>query len=541
MGKRVFFIVGLILSFSFGFPHVAGAKVKLPILVADGMVLQREQNINVWGFADPGEDVTVTFLKKKYKTAADAGGNWKVTLPPQKAGGPYTMLVNDIELMDILIGDVYLCSGQSNMELPVSRVTDRYLDEVKAYSNPMIRHIKVPLTYDFHAPQDDIRPAAWKPLTQENVMGFSALAYFFARQMYEKNKVPVGMLNSSVGGSPVEAWMSEEALKPFPKYLNERDMYRYDEYVSNLRKVESERSHIWNILLYKTDTGLHESKKWYEADYDDSSWKRFNLFDSSWNADKYGTINGSHWFRKEFNVPQELASREAVLRMGCIVDADSVYINGTFVGTVAYQYPPRIYRIPPGLLKSGTNQITVRLISYSGQPHFVEEKPYKVILGEREIGLEGEWKHRLGTRMPVAQGGTTLQYKPVGLYNAMIAPLQNYAVKGAIWYQGESNTGRAGEYYDLLTAMIADWRSLWQQPALPFVIVELAGFGKPTDTYFQRQWGEFRKVQHQVAADTPHAAIARAEDLGEWNDIHPLNKKDLGIRVANEMEKLIQK
>ena len=215
MNKYWFYKVGLVVVF-LCFALLGEAKVKLPALVSDGMVLQRGEPVNIWGTADPNEAVGITFKKKKYKTVADAQGNWKVTLPALKAGGPYTMIINDIELKDILVGDVWVCSGQSNMELPVSRVTDRFRDEISADNDyPMVRYIKTPLLYNFHAPQTDIPGIFWKAMTSENVMSFSALVYFFAKDYFQKTKVPVGIINSSVGGSPVEAWISEEGLKPF--------------------------------------------------------------------------------------------------------------------------------------------------------------------------------------------------------------------------------------------------------------------------------------------------------------------------------------
>ena len=201
------------------------AKVKLPALISDGMVLQREQPVKVWGTADAGERVSVTFMKKKYAATADNNGHWNVTLPPMKAGGPYLMQINDIKLNDILIGDVWLCSGQSNMELPVSRVTDMFATEINEYSNERIRQIIVPKVYNFHAPQETLSTTSWKPMTQENVMNFSALAYFFAKEMYEKTEVPVGIINSSWGGTPIEAWISEEGLKEFPIYINDKRLY----------------------------------------------------------------------------------------------------------------------------------------------------------------------------------------------------------------------------------------------------------------------------------------------------------------------------
>lgn len=522
------------------------AKVKLPALISDGMVLQREQPIKVWGTADAGESVQVKFLKNAtptgvkggklkvaYTVTADANGRWTLTLPAMKPGGPYILQVNDIELKDILVGDVWLCSGQSNMELPVSRVTDMFRDEIAAYENTNIRQLKVPNIFNFHAPQADLPDyVAWKPLTQENVMNFSALSYFFAKAMYEKNSIPVGLINSSWGGTPVEAWISEEGLKEFPKYINDKRQYEDDAYLKSIKQTEGLSFYRWNTSLYRGDAGLHEATPWYAANYNDKDWKTVDLFSTDWGTNGLNPINGSHWFRKEVEVPQDWNGKEATLRLGCIVDADSVYVNGTFVGTISYQYPPRIYTIPAGVLKAGKNTVTIRLISNNGYPHFVKEKPYKIICGNEEVSLQGEWKYRLGASMPPAPGMMFFCYKPVCLYNAMIAPLQNYGIRGVLWYQGESNVDRRNEYAALLTVLIADWRSTFDNPELPFYIVELADFLSKDDISGRQAWAEMRKEQAKVAETNRNTRLIRNSDLGEWNDIHPLDKKNLGQRAA---------
>ncbi|EDV05057.1 MULTISPECIES: sialate O-acetylesterase [Bacteroides] len=522
------------------------AKVKLPALISDGMVLQREQPIKVWGTADAGESVQVKFLKNAtptgvkggklkvaYTVTADANGRWTLTLPAMKPGGPYILQVNDIELKDILVGDVWLCSGQSNMELPVSRVTDMFRDEIAAYENTNIRQLKVPNIFNFHAPQADLPDyVAWKPLTQENVMNFSALGYFFAKAMYEKNSIPVGLINSSWGGTPVEAWISEEGLKEFPKYINDKRQYEDDAYLKSIKQTEGLSFYRWNTSLYQGDAGLHEATPWYAANYNDKDWKTVDLFSTDWGTNGLNPINGSHWFRKEVEVPQDWNGKEATLRLGCIVDADSVYVNGTFVGTISYQYPPRIYTIPAGVLKAGKNTVTIRLISNNSYPHFVKEKPYKIICGNEEVSLQGEWKYRLGAPMPPAPGMMFFCYEPVCLYNAMIAPLQNYGIRGVLWYQGESNVDRRNEYAALLTALIADWRNTFGNPELPFYIVELADFLSRDDVSGRQAWAEMRKEQAKVAETNRNTRLIRNSDLGEWNDIHPLDKKTLGQRAA---------
>lgn len=511
------------------------AKVKLPALISDGMVLQREQPVKIWGTADAGESVSVTFMKKKYAATADNNGHWSVTLPSMKAGGPYLMRINDIKLNDILIGDVWLCSGQSNMELPVSRVTDMFATEINEYSNERIRQIIIPKVYNFHAPQETLSATSWKPMTQENVMNFSALAYFFAKEMYEKTKVPVGIINSSWGGTPIEAWISEEGLKEFPIYINDKRLYEDDAYCAHIKKLEGESFYRWNLSLYRSDAGLHENTPWYASNYDDSNWQTVNMFSRTWGNDGLNPIAGSHWLRQNVEIPQTWNNKEVTLRLGCIIDADSVYVNGTFAGTTGYQYPPRIYRIPAGILKPGVNNITVRIISNGGQPEFVQEKPYKLICDDESINLKEEWKYRLGTPMPSAPNMMFFCYKPVCLYNTMIAPLQHYTLRGTVWYQGESNVSRRNEYATLLTTMIADWRRTFGQPELPFYIVELADYLSKEDISGRKAWAEMRLEQAKAAQATPNAFLIRNSDLGEWNDIHPLDKKTLGKRVADKV------
>ena len=260
----------------------ADAKVKLPALISDGMVLQREQSVKVWGTADAGENITIEFQKKSYHATADANGQWSITLPPLKAGGPFLMQINDIKLNDILVGDVWLCSGQSNMELPVKRVMDMFSNEILNYNNEKIRHILIPRKYNFHAPQEEMSATSWKTLTQKNVMEFSALAYFFAKEMYEKTGIPVGLINSSWGGTPVEAWISEEGLKEFPLYINSKRLYEDDAYCSHIKKLEAENFYRWNLSLYRSDAGLHESTPWYATNYDDNNWQTVNMFSQSW-------------------------------------------------------------------------------------------------------------------------------------------------------------------------------------------------------------------------------------------------------------------
>lgn len=523
--------LGLVLL-SLCFAVISEAKIVLPNLISDGMVLQRGTPVKIWGKADSGEKIQLTFLKKKYQAVADSLGNWQIDLPALKPGGPFSMSINDTTLQNILIGDVFLCSGQSNMELMVSRVMDKYADEVNLYENPSIRYLKVPYAYDFNTPLSDIKPMAWKPLTKDNVMGYSALCYFFAKLLYEKTGVPVGIVNSSWGGTPVEAWISEEGLKDYPIYLNQKSLYSSEELMNEIQRTGARHGRQWQAVLHASDKGLHDTTLWYDENLDDSAWDSVDMFSSQWGSNGWRPINGSHWFRQSVEVPASWKGKDAVLRLGCIVDADSVYVNGHFVGSVSYQYPPRIYKVPASVLKPGKNQITVRLISNGGYPHFVKEKPYKLVCGSEEVNLSTTWKHRVGTVMPSMPGGSVaFQNMPLGLYNGMIAPLLNYQFKGVVWYQGESNVGKWKEYSSLLVSLMNDWRSKFGNAQLPFYIIELASFMSP-DNPGKFAWGKLQEQQADAVSKVSNATLIKNSDTGEWNDIHPLDKKTAAGRLV---------
>ncbi|GHV22662.1 9-O-acetylesterase [Clostridia bacterium] len=519
----------------------AFGQIRLPQLISDGMIVQRDAPIKIWGWAAPQEKVSVQLHKAAAQATANDKGEWEAILPAQKAGGPYSMTIkasNILSINNILIGDVWICSGQSNMETPISRVMSMFGDEINNYSNPNIRYVKIPLTYNFHGPQPDVPPCAWVDVTPETAQDFSATAYFFAKEMYEKTGMPVGIINSSVGGSPAEAWISEEALKPFPALLNDMRICQSDEFVAEMQRLGSLPGRRWNTILNAQDKGLNEAIKWSSPAYNDNSWQTTDLLDNSWGRNGFYPANGVFWFRKEVEIPANWANQAALLFMGRIVDSDSVFVNGVFVGTTGYQYPPRNYAVPQGVLKAGKNLITVRLVSQGGFPEFVKDKPYKMVFNNQEISLEGQWKYNVGAVMPaVSSGGITFQYKPVGLYNAMIAPLQNHAIKGFLWYQGEANTGRYAEYYDLMSTLISDWRSLWKAD-LPFLSVQLASFMEPALLQQYSNWAELRDVQLNLSQTIPNTGLAIAIDIGEWNDIHPLNKKDVGKRLALQARKL---
>jgi len=526
----------------------AVSQVKLPKLISDGMVLQRDINVKIWGWANKNEKVTVEFINATYNTTADDKGDWSIELPKLNAGGPYEMQINatnSITLHDVLVGDVWVCSGQSNMELPMKRVSWNYPGEIANSENKYIRQFYMPQRYNFHYPENDfsymeqpVEQTGWKSASPVNTPDFSAVAYFYAKYLYGKYKVPIGIINSSLGGSPVESWMSAEALKEFPKYLNEAEMYKDSSLIKKIEIADNERSKAWYTELWQKDKGNKDVKnKWSNPLLNTANWDTMQIPGYWADNTKLGNINGAIWFKKTINIPSAIIGKPASLILGRIVDADSAYINGFYVGSIGYQYPPSRFDIPAGVLKEGENKITVRVISNAGKGGFVPDKLYAIVAGGDTINLKGEWQYRLGAEMPPLAGQTFIRWKPLGLYNSMIAPLLNYRIKGVIWYQGESNTDRVAEYGSLFKSMINDWRKKWNEGDFPFLFVQLPNFMNPQNEPSESNWALFREAQLKTLC-VPNTDMAVTYDIGEWNDIHPLNKKDVAKRLFLSAEKL---
>jgi len=506
------------------------------------MVLQRDKDIKIWGWALPGETVTVSFMGQTYSSTADAKGKWEVLLPKLPAGGPHSMEITAsqqrIIVKDILIGDVWVCSGQSNMVIPMERVKDIYEDEIAHCDNPLIRQFTVPDRYDFNGPREDLDGGIWEPLNADTVLRFSAVGYFFAKALFAKYGIPIGLIKACVGGTPVEAWMSEEVVRQFPGNMEIVEQLRVDGYIDSIKQMEEAKVRAWYESIDENDKGIQKDHvPWFAPEYDASDWARVKL-PASWKEMGLDSIKGAVWFRKEIDVPAFMAGKPAKLYMGTIVDSDRTYVNGVLVGSTSYRYPPRKYEVPAGLLKAGKNVITVRVISNDGNGEFVKGKIYKLFGHGYEINLEGEWQYRVGAAIDEPLPTVTFfQYKPTGLFNGMIAPLLNYGIKGVIWYQGESNTDDPKGYCEKFCAMIADWRKKWGQGDFPFLYVQLANFMEAKDQPSESQWAQLREEQRRALC-LPNTGMAVAIDLGEWNDLHPLNKKDVGERLALLARKL---
>ncbi|MBN1397250.1 MAG: sialate O-acetylesterase, partial [Bacteroidetes bacterium] len=332
-------------------------------------------------------------------------------------------------------------------------------------------------------------------------------------------------------GSSTEAWISEEAIKSFPKYFEEAQRFKDPGLLDRINKQDNERVGNWNKLLYQNDAGVKDSKGlWHDPKTETGDWDSIQI-PGYWADTKFGNVNGAFWFRKEFNVPPDMTGKPGVLKLGRIVDIDSVFINGKFIGTTGSQYAARNYKIPDTVLKEGANTIIIRVINYNRHGGFVPGKKYEISAGEHAIKLEGEWKFRLGAAAEPLEDRLFTGKIPTGLFNHMLAPMTQYAIKGVVWYQGESNTSRAGEHYELFRLLIKDWRQQWQQGDFPFVYVQLPNFVEVNTETTKYDWALFRESQLK-ALSIPNTGMAVSIDIGEFNDIHPVNKRDLGYRLA---------
>ncbi len=515
-------------------------QVKLPKLIGDGMVLQRDAKVRVWGWASEGEKTTIHFIDSTYHTTASKNGDWEIMLSNLKAGGPYVMKIdasNSIVINDIVVGDVWVCSGQSNMGFTLGSVSDLYKDEIEHMNNPFIRQFFTFPGTNFNEREKDFRFGSWQHADSKNVRNLTAVGYFFAKKLYEKYKVPIGLINVSLGGSSAEAWISEESIKSFPVYYEELRKFKNPEYLERINKQDNERVANWNKLLRQNDEGLKNSQQpWFDPALNISDWETTHV-PGYWSDTKLGFVNGAVWFRKEINVPTDMVGKPAILKLGRIFDCDTVFINGKFVGSVGSQYAPRIYKIPNGLLKEGSNIIVVRDISYIRHGGFVPGKEYEISVGDKKINLEGEWKYKLGTIAEPLEDRLFTGKIPTGLFNSGIAPMLDYRIKGVVWYQGESNTSRAFEHYDLFKLLIKDWRQNWHQGNFPFLFVQLPNFVEVNVEDTKYDWAYLRESQLK-ALTIPNTGMAVTVDVGEYNDIHPTNKKDVGYRLALAAEKV---
>lgn len=531
------------------FAGAARADVRVPSVVGDNMVMQQGRKARVWGWAEPGERVTVSFRGDTATAVADARGRWEVYVGPHKAGGPFELTVagrNTLAFKNVLVGEVWVCSGQSNMEWPLANAEDG-AKESAAADYPFI-HLFTVTKQTSGQPLEDVE-GRWVVTTPKEAASFSAVGYFFGRELHQRLQVPVGLIHTSWGGTPAEAWTSRGALSADPAF--KPMLERYDGQLTDLPRLQREYERAqaeWARRYVMQDPGNQgEAQGFAKPAHDAAAWKRMSL-PQLWESAGLD-VDGVVWFRRELEVPAAWAGKDLTLKLGAIDDFDTTYFNGERVGSVGPDTPnawvaQRSYRVPGSLVRAGRNTVAVRVFDRVGGGGFgggeMRLAPADSTTGGG-VALDGEWLYKEEATAPSRQidwssqpqaPGPANQNSPTVLYNAMLAPLTPYTIRGAIWYQGESNAGRAEQYRTLFPAMIRDWRAAWNLGDFPFYFVQLANWkARPRDSV-DSEWAELREAQTLTMRAAPNTGMAVAIDIGNPDDIHPRNKLDVGLRLA---------
>jgi sialate O-acetylesterase len=521
----------------------AQAKIVLPAVFGSNMVFQQKTNVAFWGKANAGRkvEIHVSWNKKLYTATVNGTGDWKAMIPTPSYGGPYQVAISDGEgapltLANVMIGEVWICSGQSNMEFPVVGwgKVDHYEKEVADANYPNIRLFQIDHTTS-DLPLEDLTKVAnggWTPCTPKYVAEFSAVAYFFARELYKQTGIPIGLIHTSWGGTIAEAWTSAQTLNTMP------------DFAAAVKKIAStpgganytQELNLWQKIVEENDAGNGKGKlSWADRSIDDSSWKSLAL-PALLETSALPDFDGIAYLRKTVTIPKTWEGKAITLNLGTIDDNDITYLNGEKIGETEGYNKPRVYNIPAEKVKAGVNTITVRVFDSGGGGGIYGDKNILALVsasGEK-LSLDGEWKYKVGLNlkdvpaMPISSTGPN---RPTVLYNAMINPFIQFTIRGAIWYQGESNADRASQYRTLFPAMIKDWRTKWKLGDFPFYFVQLANFMKAEDAPVASAWAELRDAQRQTLS-LPNTGMAVAIDVGNAEDIHPKNKQEVGRRLA---------
>ncbi|MGN7787273.1 sialate O-acetylesterase [Niabella sp. 22666] len=509
------------------------ARITLPRIFTDGMVLQRDQPLAVWGTAGSRETIKVAINGQQASALSNAKGEWKVTLQPMRWGGPYDLTItspNDKKVLrNILVGDVWICSGQSNMEMPVSgwSKVNNAEQEIAAANYPNIRLFTVEKATSF-VPKNDLAGGQWLECTSTHIPSFSAVAYFFGRKINQDTKIPIGLISTNWGGTNIQAWTSWPTISGFDGY-NHLDPAEMKQTFAE----QDEKRKAYNLAL-ANDRGSREA--WYQNG-DTEGWNTVQM-PSLWESAAIGNTDGIIWFKKSFNLGSAPKDQNIVLHLGAIDDADSTYVNGTLVGHDNVWNKSRAYTISASVLKQGKNTVTIKMMD-GGAQGGMSGKPEDLFIsiGDQKISLAGDWYYQpsvISTTYNLIETGPNAF--PSQLFNAMINPIKDIKIKGAIWYQGEANVNEADLYRRLFPSMIADWRKTWGYN-FPFIWVQLANYLERKKEPGASAWAELRNAQH-LTLSVPNTGEAVAIDIGEANDIHPRNKQDVGLRLALAAEKI---
>lgn len=510
----------------------APAPLRLPRLFQDGMVLQRDTPIPVWGWAAPGATVEVTLNGRTERATADSAGAWMVRLPALAAGGPHTLTVQGtgtpVTIRDVLVGDVWVASGQSNMEWPLAQATNGAA-AIAAARDPMIREFAVPHTWS-ETPEQDLAGGSWAPADPQHAGRFSAVAYYFARDLRRHIGVPIGIIHTSWGGANIETWMSRQALG-----LGD------SEWNALVQQERGREAAVRNALLARlgtlptTDEGLVNGRAvWADPALDDSGWTMLPV-PSLWEEAGFPGLDGTAWYRTSFTLTEQEARQGVRISLSPIDDDDISWVNGVEVGRTEGYAEPRLYTVPASALRAGSNVLAVRVVdSGGGGGPYGDAAQFYVQAGTARRPLAGQWKFKVGS-VSIQSDGQQINKVPAYLYNRMIHPLLRYPIKGVIWYQGESNANndaQAAAYRQLFAGLIQNWRRGWGQGDVPFLWVQLPNFGRVDSLPpAGAAWATLRESQTAALA-LPNTGQVVAIDLGDPGDIHPRNKQPVGQRLA---------
>jgi len=524
--KRYFILLLFLASFACNSDKFE-SEVSLPKIFEDGMVLQRDQKIHVWGKGIPNKKVRVSVAGLLGSTEVEPDSTWSIKLPQSKAGGPYILNVNNTQINDVFIGDVWVAGGQSNMEWALKSSVIGAEDEFDEGGFPKIRFFKVPHSYSAK-PLDDVVGGEWKVANAENMPDFSAVAWFFAKRNHTEKGVPVGIIESNWGGTPAEQWTEASVLAGMNASYSEE------------AKEILENSDKWQIEIEENEKRREQRDKQVAApdsltalqvsslDYDDSKWRKINL-------PKSNPMQHIAWIRKEFKLE---SSQDAILHLPAIDQMAYIYLNGKLLHYKDWGNPMPDLIIPSSSLLPSANILTLRVVNtFNNEPRVGESGEMYILQGSQKISLEGSWAYSSTIVEPMPPKVESVNWRPGMMFNAMILPITSYPIKGAIWYQGESNAGRAGEYQELFSTMIKNWRQLWGLGDFPFLFVQLANYMERKSPQPDSNWAFLRDAQTQTLT-IPNTGMAVIIDIGEEGDIHPKNKKDVGERLWLQARKI---
>ena len=527
-----------------GCTGVLQAKVVLPSVFTDNMVLQQKTDITFYGDATKNKQLTVKtgWNGKEYHTEADGQGKWSLKIPTPAAGGPYEITFSDgkkLQLKNVMIGEVWFCSGQSNMEMPVAgwgKVMN-YEQEIAEAAYPAIRLFQVKKNTSL-APLKEVESTlgGWQECSSATVPEFSALAYFYARALWKELNVPIGVIDCTWGGTPAEAWTNHETLRQVMGFREEMDkLERLGFDPNRMEQAYSEERAHWQSLFTEKDKGMENGKLcWTAPSLSEEDWQTISL-PGYWEGKGLKDFDGIIWFRRSLEIPAEWAGKPLTLRLGMIDDEDITYFNGVEIARGAGYMTPRTYTIPAKLVKAGKAVLAVRVSDFGGEGgiHGKAEELYVEADGKR-ISLAGDWKYRIGLSLkgfpPAPVSPVQSSSYPTVLFNAMVKPWTAFPIKGVIWYQGEANVGRPEQYGDLFPALITDWRRQWRSD-FPFYFVQLANFMESKEIQPDSEWAALREAQTK-ALKLDQVGMAVTIDIGLADDIHPKNKQEVGRRLA---------